>query len=765
MKIASLSSNGRHVEIAALIVAAGLLASFPGAAFAQTRIRNTPSNRAEFAVGQRFDIRVEATNAGGDTVTAPHGLTVSVDAVDVTRSNVLDPSPDGERGMAGTGSTRADLPVHKRAGRAPVNTTNFLVRDYSFTTPGRHVIRARTRDGAEAEVHVTATAWDVRRDGASRVRNVILLLGDGLGAAHRTAARIVSRGVTDGKADGLLAMDTMEVTGQVMTFSLNSVITDSSPGMAAYATGHKSNNNQQGVYPDNTDDMFDNPRVEYIGELLRRVRGRTFNVGIVTTADVTDSTPAANAVHTADRNAGPEIAAQFFDERATNGVTVLMGGGARHVSATPVAGSRKDGRDLVEEFRRAGYQHLRTNGDIQETLKRGRAPAAILGLFHPRHLAVAFDKIGAGRYSDELALEKNAAVRDQPMLDDMTRLALASLSEHSPAGFYRMGEGASIDKQAHAVDAERTVWDTIEFDNAVRVALDFARRTNTDGNPGNDTLVIVTADHETGGLGLIAVGNERYDPATFGSSVRDYAAVLRFAPEQLLNFFPNYERDTHGYPVDPDPSRKLLLGWAAAPDRNENWISNRLAHDNAAATAVPVPTGEGRSTRVSVANPARDGALPSSDNKTVEGVALAGFLVPGTIENGAHACVGSADCPGDTSPSALTIAGHTRSDVPLSASGPGALQFTGTYDNTSVFLKMLRAVGGSYSNQPGWSYHSGPWADARERRRARVLIRDASPSVVPRVDHPGESGTTGVATLAVLRAVHEGISFMPRKGR
>ena len=117
-----------------------------------------------------------------------------------------------------------------------------------------------------------------------------------MGAAHRTAARIVSRGVANGKAKGRLAMDTLPFTGQAMTFSLNSVITDSSPGMSAYVTGNKSNNNQEGVFPDNTADAFDNPRVEYLGELQRRLRGPGFNVGIVTTADVTDSTPAANAV-------------------------------------------------------------------------------------------------------------------------------------------------------------------------------------------------------------------------------------------------------------------------------------------------------------------------------------------------------------------------------------------------------------------------------------------------------------------------------------
>ena len=268
-------------------------------------------------------------------------------------------------------------------------------------------------------------------------------------------------------------MDTLDVTGMVMTGALNSVITDSSPGMAAYATGQKNNNNQEGVFPDNTPDAFDNPRIEYLGELLRRTRGAGFNTGIVTTADVTDSTPAANAVHTSNRSAGAGIAAQFFDERGTNGVAVLMGGGSRHFMPLAAGGERTDDRRLAEEFVHAGYTRVSNATEVSAAL--GAAPPPrLLGLFNTAHLPVAFDKVGAGRYSDELARPANAAFRDTPMLEDLARLALHSLSAHSPAGFYLMIEGASIDKRAHAVDAERMIWDVIEFDRAVQVALDFA---------------------------------------------------------------------------------------------------------------------------------------------------------------------------------------------------------------------------------------------------------------------------------------------------
>ena len=651
---------------------------------ADTTIRIMPPDGGVLAVGQRFDIRVEATADGAD---APRGLTVRLNGKDLTPLNSLDAGVAGERGAGGTGATAPTLAPAHRAGRADANTTNFLLRSYSLAQAGPVLIEAATSDGARATARLTVERWSPGR-AAIKAKNVIFLLGDGMGIAHRTAARIVSRGLHNGKANGRLAMDTLDVTGMAMTPSLNSAITDSSPGMAAYSTGHKNSNNQSGVFPDNTDEAFDNPRIEYIGELLKRTRGRGFNVGIVTTADVTDSTPAANAVHTADRYAGSGIADQFFDERASNGVTVLLGGGARYFMPKDAGGERTDTRRLTDEFEAAGYARITSGGDVSRLLAAPTPPAKILGLFHSTHLVVAFDKVGAGRYSNELAKPANERYRDTPMLEDLAKLALKSLSTHSPAGFYLMIEGASIDKRAHAVDAERMIWDVIEFDRAVQVALDFAKRTNSDRDPSNDTLVIVTGDHETGGLGIIGVGNERYAPPVLGKAVRDYAAVFRFERDQRLNFFPNYQPDEKGYPVDPDPSRKILLGWAAGPDHNENWISNRLQLDG----AVTVGTS-----KVSVANAARDGAEAPTDNKTVSGKEIPGFLVRGTIENGETGCPAADGCPADTAAVAHTIAGHTASDVPLSASGPGAWQFTGVYENSDVFLKILRSTTGTYT--------------------------------------------------------------------
>ena len=650
-------------------------------AHAATTLRIMPPDGATVAAGQKFDLRVEAT---GDGTGAPPGLQVQLDGRELTAQNILAPGPGGEKGAGGTG-TPAGF-AGRAAAQASARTTNFLLRDLVIDGPGRHVVRARTADGTTLEAAIQVDAWAQPRAGARPAKHIILLLGDGMGAGVRTAARVVSRGQHWGKSRAPLAMDTLAVTGLSVTSSLNATVTDSAPGMSALSTGHKGNNNQEGVYPDNTPDAFDNPRVEYIGELLRRTRGEGFNVGIVSTADVTDATPAANAVHTANRDARFDIATHFFDERASNGVTVLLGGGSSNFFPDGAGGQRRDGRQLAAEFQKAGFDLVRTRSDVQARLA-GPAPKAVLGLFTPRHLSVAFDKIGAGTYSKELALERNAGIRDQPMLEDMTKLALHSLSAHSPRGFYLIVEGASIDKQEHEQDADRVIWDAIEFDRAVQAAIDFAQRTNTDADPANDTLVVVTADHESGGFSIIGVGNERYAPAVTGKATRDYAATLRFLPEQELDLFTNYTVDANGFPTHPDPTRKLLIGFAAGADRNENWLSNRFAQ---------VGTVVAQGTRVAVANPRRDGAGPDADNTSVEGTAIPGFLVPGTIENGATGCPAPNGCPADTAATPAAIAGHTAADVPLSAQGPGQWQFTGTYENTSVFLKMLRAAAGSY---------------------------------------------------------------------
>lgn len=633
-------------------------------------VRIMPPDGSAFLVGQRFDIRAEA----------PPGvygaLHISLDGRDISEWN----------NRSRLTSERLEHPPSQTLTGAPV----FLVRDWSFPSAGRHTLRATAEGAAPREVSFEIIAWE---GPGAKVRNVILLVGDGMGVAHRTAARIVSRGLTEGRyRNGILEMDQMQATGLIMTSSLSAMVTDSAPGASCYATGNKSANSEEGVFPDNTDNdtlkgtdpesdrFFDNPRVENISEYLHRTRA--VNLGLVTTADVTDATPAAFAVHTSNRNASTRIADDYFDRREQTGLTVLMGGGRQWFEpkeangreggrrGTPTNPKVDPKRDLIKAFRNSGYAFTDSAESLRD-LGTSR-PKRLLGLFAPSTMPTAFDKLGRGA----------KRVTDVPMLDDMARAAINSLSSASSRGFFLMIEGASIDKLAHLEDADRTIWETIEFDRAVGVAKRFAEQTNSDSDPYNDTLVIVTADHETGGFSLIGARNP---DSRIPRGSRDAARAYRG--------FPDYrDADRDGYPDEADPPSKLIVGFGAGTDRYEDWTSNKR----------PLPPTIIKNGRA-VANPRRDGpddADPASRK---------GTLITGQVENGEAVAIAA-----NLGIEPLTNAVHTATDIPLTATGPGAMQFVGVQDNTSVFFNMMRAYGGSYTRV----YYDGPHpVRARQRRR------------------------------------------------
>jgi alkaline phosphatase len=562
--------------------------------------------------------------------------------------------------------------------KTPANTAIATVRAVSVDKPGMHIflVKARQSDGQMVTAGGNFEVVAVEK-GGTKIRNVIILLGDGMGAAHRTAARIVASGYVQGKARAPLAMDTLPVTGMVRTSSLNSIVTDSSPGMSSYVSGNKNNNNQEGVFPDDTIDPFDNPRIEYLSEYMHRTRGTA--LGLVTTSDVFDATPAANAVHTASRGAGTGIVDQYLDDRDVHGLRVLMGGGRKWFLPEGTAGSARanandyafstsdphtseivkrwkaapgaldPGRDLIADFEAKNFKYAATRKDMNavDTARTDR----LLGLFAFSNMNVALDKIN-GRRGDKSGVNGGSVVDDfglgdQPMLDEMAVKALDVLSRHKP-GFVLMIEGASIDKQSHALDSERWILDTIEFDRAVRVARDFAQRT-----PG--TLVIVTADHECGGVALIGA-SRLPDSALREAAIKGGSAALRDKAVGIYEQagFPRYTLAADGYPVTTDVDQRILIGYGANPDRHEDWRTNALPLQDVQQPFVKTSPLSGHP------------PLPLERDKA------GGYLVTGQVG-------------GDS-------AVHTATDIPLSAVGPGAIAFTGVMDNTDVFFKLGQAL-------------------------------------------------------------------------
>jgi alkaline phosphatase len=226
------------------------------------------------------------------------------------------------------------------------------------------------------------------------------------------------------------------------------------------------------------------------------------------------------------------------------------------------------------------------------------------------------------------------------MLDEMTDVALKVLAKNSK-GFVAMIEGASIDKQAHLMDADRWVQEVLEFDRAVAVAKKFA----TD-NP--DTVVIVTADHECAGAAIIGAATATSAQLDAGPAAGQTVVGVYEAAK-----FPKYTIAADGYPQTTHIDFKMLIGYGANADRYETWIPNAFPTRD---TQQPFP-------------PTQSPAAPNVRNQGV------GFLITGQV-------------PGDQ-------AVHTASDVPLSAFGQGASVFGGVIDNTDVFFKLGQiAVGG-----------------------------------------------------------------------
>jgi len=369
-----------------------------------------------------------------------------------------------------------------------------------------------------------------------RARNVILFVGDGLSVAHRTAARILSKGIAEGRYGGELAIDDMPFMALVSTSGMDSLVTDSANSMSAYTTGHKSCVNAMGVYCARNKNGLAHPKVETITELVKR-RNPGMGIGVVTNTEIEDATPAGMVAHVRRRSDYDEIVRMFFEAKPD----VMMGGGTGFfLPKADKAGKRKDEENYLEKFKAAGYKFV-ANATEMKAAGSDKATAQLLGLFHPGNLDGALDR---------LVLKKGSvtAFPDQPDLADQTRAAIDILSR-KPDGFVLMVESGLIDKYSHVLDWERAVYDTIMLDNAVAAAKAFAAGRD-------DTLIVVVADH-THPVSIIGT----YDDERPGERLRDKLGIYDQAK------FPNYPKaDAAGYPGSVDVSRRLAFVFAGFPD-------------------------------------------------------------------------------------------------------------------------------------------------------------------------------------------------------
>jgi alkaline phosphatase len=298
-----------------------------------------------------------------------------------------------------------------------------------------------------------------------QAKNIILFIGDGMGVAQ------IYAGMT--KSDHPFSLEKFPYSGFSKTYSSDNYITDSAAGGTAIACGTKTNNGMIGVKPDST-------IVSSIMELAHR---NGFATGVVSTCAVTHATPASFVAHNSGRDNYEEIAKDFLNGT----LDLFIGGGENHFRL------RKDSVDLTLKLKEQGYDVVYSLDDMERSESKKLA-----GLLAKEHMS----SVSEGRST---------------ALEEMTAKAIKTLSKNDK-GFILMVEGSMIDWGGHEQNIDYVISEMIDLDNAIGVALKYA---SEDGN----TLVVVTADHETGGLTLTG-GSLTDHKLEAKFSGRDHTAVM-----------------------------------------------------------------------------------------------------------------------------------------------------------------------------------------------------------------------------------------------
>jgi len=292
-----------------------------------------------------------------------------------------------------------------------------------------------------------------------KAKNVILLIGDGMSASQITSYRLLKEG-----PNGRIAMDRFPISGIVLTHSADAIITDSASSATAYSTGSKTKNSYLGVDKDG----------QILENLTEKLDDFGFISALISTSEVTHATPAAFSSHVDSRRDTDEISSQMLESK----VATILGGGRNFFLPPEKGGKRKDKRNLLEEAKKS---HKILTHKNQLVISNINPSEKILGLFADEHLR------------DEGTPDNHPS---EPTLTEMLKFSLERAEaaiDNQCRGSFIMVEGSQVDWAGHANNIDYLERELREFDEATRYALDYAKN-------NQNTLVVVTADHETGGL-------------------------------------------------------------------------------------------------------------------------------------------------------------------------------------------------------------------------------------------------------------------------
>lgn len=450
----------------------------------------------------------------------------------------------------------------------------------------------------EIEKIVTATP-----EPATKPRSIILLIGDGMGINQVRLADIYAREVLGTE----LVVNTIRTRGTNTTYSADSEVTDSAAAASAIYSGYKFNGRSLNVLPDGK-------KAFTIAQAAKKA-GKS--VGAISTTRITHATPAALFAHTPNRDEENLIAEQLVEFAPK----VALGGGRRHFIPQSQEGSkRNDDRNFIEEMKAKGYVYV----SVADELKAidSATTDKLLGLFSASHMAYEIDRINAPELGS------------QPSLSEMTEVALKILAKN-PNGFLLMVEGGRIDHACHAHDAKAMIDDMLAFDEAIRVALDYQK-----AHP--DVLVIVTGDHETGGMGL-GIGTEYLTNISVLQSIK---ISLEYLDGQIKK-----------EPAKAEELVEASFGFELTDDEKERLFR----HDP-------------------------ESALDAVDDPYVQ----ANPDVPTYIFSWAHLVLSNIES--EQARVGWTSYAHTAQPIITYAVGPGEEMFSGFFDNTDIAKRMAKLL-------------------------------------------------------------------------
>jgi alkaline phosphatase len=323
-----------------------------------------------------------------------------------------------------------------------------------------------------------AMANKFRRHHWKPKKNIIFMVPDGMGLSNTTAARIFKNGPNGAR----LYFETLDNIGYQSTHSANSTVTDSAAAASAWAIGEKCNNGEISCHgnPDGTCSNLKKTILEIAEE-------KGLATGLVATSQISHATPAAFGAHTISRNCGAEIARQYIEE---TDVEVILGGGVyktnSYCDVYPESFAAPDKTQyIVDKALANGYVYAKTKTEMNEAVAGG--VDKVLGMF-----------TSGGKTVEHFHVDGSPYPAEEPTLAEMTAAALDILEEDKD-GLFLLVEGSQIDWEDHGNRIDGTICETLGFDAAVKVVLDWV---NAKPMRKLTTQIIVVADHDTGGMGI-----------------------------------------------------------------------------------------------------------------------------------------------------------------------------------------------------------------------------------------------------------------------